>query len=101
MASKRKKELSDFRNVPFTGSLFWEDLDKDFLIRLILVWQRAFKELAFNGFIPEITKRFGWEAAMEINERAGEQYARVTMPLLAEAAKVQVKNLLDAHQVIL
>ena len=98
---KEKKELSDLRDVPFTGSLFWEDLDKDFLIRLMLVWQRAIKELSFNGFIPEITKRFGWEAAMEINERAGEHYARVTMPLLAEAANVQAKTLADAHKVVL
>lgn len=99
---KEKKELSDFRNVPFTGEgLFWEDLDKEFLIRLILVWQRSVKELAFNGFIPEITKRYGFEAAMEITERATEQYARVTMPLLAEAAKIKVNNLLEAHQIIL
>jgi len=101
MENKGNKELSDFRNVPFTGGLFWEDLDKDFLIRLILVWQRAIKELSLNGFIPEITKRFGWEAAMEINEKAGEQYARVAMPLLAEAAKIKVNNLQDAHLVAL
>ena len=90
------KELKDFKGQPFLGQIYWEDLDKDFLIRIMLVWQRQIRELGYAGYHAEIAKRYGNEVATEITERASENFARVSIPLLMEAANVQPKTLGEA-----
>ena len=96
----KDKELKDFRGQPFLGQIYWEDLDKDFLIRTMLVWQRQMKEFAYAGFHAEIAKRYGNEVAAEISERVVEHLARVSIPLLMEAANVQPKTLGEAINVL-
>src|SRR4030042_419929 len=90
------KELKDFKGQPFLGQIYWEDLDKDFLIRIMLVWQRQIRELGYAGYHAEIAKRYGNEVATEITERASENFARVSIPLLMEAANVRPKTLGEA-----
>ena len=94
------KELKDFKGQPFISQIYWEDLDKDFLIRIMLVWQRQIRELGYAGYHAEIAKRYGPEVAREITEKASENFARVSIPLLMEAARVKPNNLGEAINVL-
>ena len=94
------KELKDLKGQPYLGQIYWEDLDKDFLIRIMLVWQRQIRELGYAGYHAEVAKRYGNEVATEITEKASEQFARVSIPLLMEEANVRPESLGEAINVL-
>ena len=90
------RELKDLSGQPYLGQIYWEDLDKDFLIRIMLVWQRQIREVSYAGWHREVAQRYGNEVATEIHERVTEHHAGVAIPLLMEAANIRPKTLGEA-----
>jgi hypothetical protein len=60
-------EMNDYSG-PFRPNLKWEDFSKDFLIKLMKVWQYAWLEMA-GQWHTAVHKRFGPEAATSQKSR--------------------------------
>jgi hypothetical protein len=95
------KELKDFSGQPYLGQIYWEDLDKDFLIRIMLVWQRQVREIAYAGYHAELVKRYGSEVAIEIKEKVCHHHNSIAIPMLMEVANIRPKTLGEAMNVLM
>ena len=71
------KEL-DYYDCPFSTELRWEDFSKEFLIKLLGMWQDWNMAQAFT-WIAEVGKRFGTKAADELMPVVWESLAQSTM----------------------
>jgi hypothetical protein len=87
-------EMNDYSG-PFKPDLQWEDFSKDFLIKLMKVWQFAWLEMAGQWHIA-VDKRFGSEAAGECEYDAWVNVAKRVNPRYAKMANIELNTVLDS-----
>ncbi len=76
-------ELDDYSG-PFKPDLTFDDFSKDFLLKLMKVWQYAWLHMT-EAWYGAVKKRFGaqaaneceWETWMQVGERVNPRYAKV------------------------
>ena len=93
-----KEELNDLSG-PFNPELTFEDLSKEFLLKIMNVWQFAWVQLA-TAFYDEIKDRFGFDAANDVNLAAWHRMSKKVNPRYAKIANVQVNTVIDALKVL-
>jgi hypothetical protein len=97
------KEL-DYYDCPFSTELKWEDFSKEFLIKLLGIWQDWNMTQAFT-WISEVGKRFGTRAADELMPAVWENLAKSSMhmfvPLLGPNYKTvdDIKTMEDGIKI--
>jgi hypothetical protein len=88
------EELTDYSG-PYKHDLQWEDLSKDFLIKLMYAWQRAY--LRLNAFWYEnVFERFGSEAADECNLKVWTTVGEKVVPKFAKIGNIELNTVLDS-----
>ena len=87
-------ELNDY-SCPFRPDLTFDDFSKDFLLRLMAVWQFAWIRMA-DSWYEAVNKRFGVEAANDCNLEAWVKVGERVNPRLAKAANIQLNTVLDS-----
>ncbi len=73
------KEL-DYYDCPFSTEMKWEDFSKEFLIKVLGMWQDWNMAQALT-WISEVGKRFGTRAADELMPAVWEELAKSSMPM--------------------
>jgi hypothetical protein len=86
-------ELNDYSG-PFDPRLTFYDLSKDFLLRLIRVWQFAWIELE-GGWEEEVEKRYGVHVAMGCDLQMWLQCADLCNTKYVRIARIPMKNAVD------
>lgn len=87
-------ELNDYSG-PFNPDLKFEDFSKDFLLRLMHLWQYAWLQMAGTWY-DAIKKRWGDEAANECEQEAWVKMAERVNPRYAKMANIQLNTVLDS-----
>jgi len=91
-------ELEDLSG-PFNPDLKFEDFSKEFLLKLMGVWQYAWLQLT-EAFMAAIEKRCGAEVANECETEAWGAMSRKVNPRYAEIGKIELKTVVDSLKVI-
>ena len=92
------KEMNDYSG-PFRPDLQYEDFSKEFLIKLMKVWQYFYLEMA-SAWYDGVEKRFGFDAANVCEAEAWIRVAKRSMPRLVKAANIELKTVLDSMKVL-
>ena len=87
-------EMDDYSS-PFKPDLKWDDFSKDFLIKLMKVWQYAWLEMAAQWY-NAVEKRFGPEAANECHYDSWVNVAKRVNPRYAKIANIELNTVLDS-----
>ncbi len=88
------EELNDLSG-PFRPDLKMEDFSKEFLLKLMNVWQFAWIRLS-QAYYDLIRERDGFEVANEINEKAWTKVAQTVNPRYPKIANIQLNTVLDS-----
>ena len=88
------EELNDLSG-PFNPDLTYRDLSKDFLLKIMEVWQFAWIHMA-TAFYAATRKRYGVEAANEIQLEAWETVGEKVNPRYPKIANIQMNTVLDS-----
>jgi len=88
------EELNDLSG-PFNPSLRFEDFSKEFLLKLMTVWQFAWIRMS-QAYYDLIRERYGFDAANEINEKAWTKIAQTVNPRYPKIASIQLNTVLDS-----
>jgi hypothetical protein len=91
-------ELNDYSG-PFKPDLKFDDFSKDFLLKLMRVWQRSWLQLN-AGWFDEIVKRFGILAAYECDLEMWTRVAEECNPRYARIANIEPKSVVDSLKVL-
>jgi hypothetical protein len=97
---KTEQEMNDYTG-PYKLNMVWEDLSKDFLIRLMLIWQKAVQDFHTNWMGAILEKTGDFKIASECATEIWHKHAETILPLCAEAAKIDVKTVHDVHKAIM
>jgi len=92
------EEMKDYSG-PFKPDLKYEDFSKDFLIKLMKVWQYFYLEMA-SAWYDAVEKRFGFDAANECEAEAWIRVVKRSFPRLVKAANIDLKTVLDSMKVM-
>ncbi len=92
------KEYEDLCG-PFDPDLTFEDFSKEFLLKLINVYQFAWIQLA-TAFMGVIAERYGMEVAEEINLNSWMRMSKKVNPYYARIAKIPLKTVVDSVKAI-
>lgn len=87
-------ELNDYSG-PFKPDLKFEDFSKEFLLKLMNVWQYAWLQMA-GAWYNAIKKRWGSDAANECEQEAWVSMAERVNPRYAKIANIQLNTVLDS-----
>jgi len=91
-------ELKDYSG-SYRHDLKWEDFSKDFLVRLMKLWQRAY--LGIQGaWIEAVTEKYGSEAADRCSLAALLLQAERMIPQFVEIGNIKLNTVLDSLKVI-
>jgi len=90
-------ELDDLSG-PFNPHLRFEDFSKDFLLKLIHIWQYAWLQLDAAWF-DTVKDRFGSEAAYDCDVAMWLRVAARCNPRYARIANIQLKTVVDSLKV--
>jgi len=88
------RELNDLSG-PFDSNLTFADLSKDFLLKIMEVWQFAWIHLA-TAFYDATKKRFGVDAANEIQLEAWETVGQNVNPRYAKIGNIKLNTVVDS-----
>lgn len=88
------RKLKDYSG-PFNPNLQFDDFSKDFLLRLMRVWQLAWLVLADSWYYG-IQKRFGIEAANQIEAEAWARVGKLVNPMYPQVANIKLSTVLDS-----
>ncbi len=91
-------ELTDYSG-PYKHDLKFEDFSKDFLIKLMHSWQRAYMRLSAIWY-QAVMDRFGMEAADGCNLDVWLTVGEKVVPKFAKIGNVEPKTVLDALKVV-
>jgi hypothetical protein len=86
---------------PYKLNMVWEDLSKDFLIKLMLIWHKAVMDFHFNWHTTVWAKTGDFKLACDSAREVWHKHAETILPLCAEAGKISVKTVADAHKAIM
>ena len=86
-------EINDYSG-PFNPNLTFNDLSKDFLLKVIRVWQFAWIELE-GGWEEEVEKRYGVHVAMGCDLQMWLRCADLCNTKYVKIAKIPMKNAVD------
>ena len=89
-----REELDDLSG-PFDPELRFEDLSKEFLLRIMHVWQFAWVHMA-QAFLEATRKRVGFDEANAIQLEAWQLIAERVNPRYAEIGKIRLETVLDS-----
>jgi hypothetical protein len=98
--AKVEQEMNNYTS-PYKLNMAWEDLSKDFLIRLMLIWQKAVKDFHMNWVGAVWGKTGDFTIAAECAREVWHKHAETILPLCAEAGKIDVKTVQDVHKAIM
>ena len=87
-------ELTDYGG-PFNPHLTFKDLSKDFLIKLMRIWQYAWLHMA-AAWYDAVKERFGTEAANDCNLAAWLRVGERVNPRYAKIANIQLNTVVDS-----
>lgn len=87
-------ELTDYSG-PYKHDLKFEDFSKDFLIKLIYLWQRAYLRLTAIWY-EEVMKRSGMETADSCNLAVLLTVGEKVVPKFAKLGNIQLNTVLDS-----
>ena len=87
-------ELEDY-SCPFKPDLTFGDFSKDFLLKLMTVWQYAWIGMA-DSWYEAVSRRFGREAANECNLEAWTRVAERVNPRFPKIANIRLNTVLDS-----
>lgn len=91
-------EMKDYSG-PFQPDLTFDDFSKEFLLKLIQVWQWSWIQLDAS-FFDQILKRSDMETAFECDTEMWLQVAERCNPRYAKIAKIPLTNAIDCHKVL-
>ena len=89
-----KKEYNDLSG-PFDPDLTFEDFSKEFLLKLINVYQFAWVQLA-TSFVREISRRYGSEVGENVNLEAWKRMSKKVNPYYARIGNFKLNTVLDS-----
>ncbi len=92
--STGKKELEDLSG-PWNPNLTFDDLSKEFLLKLMNIWQYAWITLS-GCWYDQIRARAGFDAANECELAAWLAMARKVNPRYAKLGNIQLHTVLDS-----
>jgi len=87
-------ELNDYSG-PFKPDLTFADFSKDFLLKLMQVWQFAWLHMT-EAWYDAVKKRFGAGAADECEREAWVRVGERVNPRFAKVANIQLNTVLDS-----
>jgi len=91
-------ELKDYSG-PYRHDLKWDDFSKEFLVKLMKLWQRAY--LGIQGaWIQIVSEKFGSEAADHCSLEALLLQAERMIPQFVETGNIELNTVLDSLKVI-
>jgi len=88
------QELNDLSG-PFNPDLTFADLSKEFLLKIMEVWQFAWIHLA-TAFYDATRQRFGIDAANEVQLEAWERVGATVNPRYAKIGNIQLNTVVDS-----
>jgi len=91
-------ELDDLSG-PFNPNLTYKDFSKDFLLKLIPVWQYAWLHMT-EAWYDAVKKRFGSKAADECETEAWVRIGERVNPRYAKVANIQLNTIVDSLKAI-
>ena len=90
--------LKDYSG-PYKHALKFEDFSKDFLVKLMKLWQRAYLSIQ-GAWIEAVTEKYSSEAADSLALAALLLQAERMIPQFAELGNIQLNTVLDSLKVI-
>ena len=87
-------EMDDYSG-PYNHDLKWEDLSKEFLIKLMYGWQRAYLRLS-SYWYQAVMERFGMEAADDCNLEVWKTVGEKVLPKFAKIGNIELNTVLDS-----
>jgi hypothetical protein len=89
-----RKEYNDLSG-PFDPDLRFEDLSKDFILRLVNIYQFAWVQLA-TAFLDVIRERYGLQVAEDINLDAWRRMSKKVNPRYAKTGNIPMRTVVDS-----
>jgi hypothetical protein len=91
-------ELKDYSG-PFNPKLTFADFSKEFLLKLIPIWQYAWLHMT-EAWYDAVKKRFGDDAANHCEQEAWIRIAERVNPRYAKIANIPLKTVIDSMKVL-
>jgi len=91
-------ELNDYSG-PFKPDLTFNDFSKDFLLKLMHVWQYAWLHMT-EAWYDAVRERFGFEAANECETAAWVRVAERVNPRYAKIANIPLNTVIDSMKLL-
>jgi hypothetical protein len=92
------KELDDLSG-PFDPDLTFDDLSKEFLLKIMHEWQFAWVHMA-QAFLETTRKRVGFDEANAIQLEAWQLIAERVNPRYAEIGNIELRTVVDSLKVL-
>ncbi len=92
------KEMNDYSG-PFKPDARWEDFSKDFLIKIMRLWQQAYLDMAGMCYMA-VEKRCGFDTAVACEDEAWNRVVERMTPKYVKAANIQLNTALDSLKVL-
>ena len=91
---KAKKEMNDYSG-PFQPDLTFNDFSKEFLLKLMHVWQYGWLHMT-EAWYNAVKQRFGVDAANECETQAWETIGERVNPRFAKVANIELNTVVDS-----
>jgi hypothetical protein len=92
------KEMNDYSG-PFRPDARWEDFSKEFLIKIMRLWQQAYLEMA-GSWYGAVEKRCGFDTAVACEDEAWNKVVERMTPKYVKAANTRLNTALDSLKVL-
>jgi hypothetical protein len=92
--SKGKKELDDLSG-PFNPNLTFDDMSKEFLLKLMNIWQHAWITLSGTWY-DRVRGKLGFDTANECELAAWVAMSKKVNPRYAKLGNIQLNTVLDS-----
>jgi len=92
------EEMNDYSG-PFNPDLTFADFSKDFLLKLINVWQYAWLHMT-EAWYNAVKKRFGVDAANHCENEAWVAVGEKVNPRYAKVANIQLNTIIDSLKAV-
>jgi hypothetical protein len=93
-AAPKKKEMNDYAG-PFIPNLTFEDFSKEFLLKLMHVWQYGWLHMT-EAWYNAVKQRYGVDAANDCETQAWETIGERVNPRFAKVANIELNTVLDS-----
>jgi hypothetical protein len=93
-ATPKKKEMNDYSG-PFNPNLTFDDFSKEFLLKLMHVWQYGWLHMT-EAWYNAVKQRYGVDVANECETQAWETIGERVNPRFAKVANIELNTVLDS-----